>query len=166
LCEFTALIVRPVTAKFSRPQVKIDNRSVVVNHAAFADIRLVKVNSHSGPGAIINGGPPNGRNRLAAVAQIRVMNDCGNRYLALTPFSGGCPLISEADVHCRSTGCAMPTQRRGLASDCSRRHRIDTSDPLQPAAVVGTADRRAFKADLGRDSPAATKSWKLPLDEL
>lgn len=69
--------------------------------------------------------------RLGTVARIGVLNDCSNRYLTLAPFWRGCPSTSEADVHCRSASCALPSPRRGLASDCSCRHRAGTSDPFR-----------------------------------
>ena len=67
--------------------------------------------------------------RLAAAGQISVLNDCGNRYLTLAAFWGGCPLTSEADLPWHSAGWALPSQRRGPASDRSLRQRTVTSDP-------------------------------------
>ena len=50
--------------------------------------------------------------RLGTVARIGVLNDCSNRYLTLAPFWRGCPSTSEADVHCRSASCALPSLSR------------------------------------------------------
>jgi hypothetical protein len=62
-----------------------------------------------------------------------------------------------ADVS-RNCRCTRADRR---ASDCSRRQRTFTSDPLLPAAVVATAERCTFKADIGRHERAAMKFRKL-----
>ena len=90
-----------------------------------------------------------GSKRPGAVAQIRVLNDCGNNRLSLAPFCGAHPLMPEANIHCSSDSCALSNQRQGLAGDCSCRHRVDTSNPLQPVTrqrrLAGVLRKRVLR---------------------
>lgn len=96
------------------------------------------------------------RIRLGAVAQIWVLNDCGNLYLTLAGFWDGCQLISEADVHCLSAGHTLRGRRQGLVCDRYGRRRFGAIDPKEPAEVSPSNDRSTLELDLRSHS---RESW-------